>query len=135
MGLRVSLQGSNLERPMSALGQKRKSPVNDGMSALPPKADIGCGCWDVRFVPKADILKGPAVISRTIAMFTPCNGRHPACPARYSAKGSVKCAGYRSRTIEGAIATMTQRAGMGANSGHRRIQYDAPCHCAYELHS
>ena len=25
------------------------------MSALPPRADIGCRCWDVRFVPKADI--------------------------------------------------------------------------------
>src|SRR6516165_1639729 len=25
------------------------------MSALPPKADIGCECRDVRFVPKADI--------------------------------------------------------------------------------
>jgi hypothetical protein len=25
------------------------------MSALPPKADISRACWDVRFVPKADI--------------------------------------------------------------------------------
>jgi hypothetical protein len=25
------------------------------MSALAPKADIGCACWYVRFVPKADI--------------------------------------------------------------------------------
>jgi hypothetical protein len=25
------------------------------MSALPPKADIGWGCWDVRFVAKGDI--------------------------------------------------------------------------------
>jgi len=25
------------------------------MSALPPKADIAKHCWDVRFVPKADI--------------------------------------------------------------------------------
>jgi len=24
------------------------------MSALPPKADIGRECWDVRFVPEAD---------------------------------------------------------------------------------
>jgi hypothetical protein len=24
------------------------------MSALPPKADIDCACWDVRFVPEAD---------------------------------------------------------------------------------
>jgi hypothetical protein len=27
------------------------------MSALPPKADIGECHWDVRFVPKADILR------------------------------------------------------------------------------
>ena len=25
------------------------------LCALPPKAVIGCGCWDVRFVPKADV--------------------------------------------------------------------------------
>jgi hypothetical protein len=44
-------------------------------------------------------------------------------------------AGYHSRTIEGTIATMTQRADKGPNSGHGRIQYDAPRQCAYELHS
>ena len=27
------------------------------MSALPPKADIGTQSWNVRFVPKADILR------------------------------------------------------------------------------
>jgi hypothetical protein len=27
------------------------------MSALPPKADIGTESWNVRFVPKADILR------------------------------------------------------------------------------
>ena len=27
------------------------------MSALPPKADIGAQSWNVRFVPKADILR------------------------------------------------------------------------------
>jgi hypothetical protein len=31
------------------------SRSNVSMSALPPKADIGCGCWDVRFVPGTDI--------------------------------------------------------------------------------
>src|SRR6516225_4704270 len=58
-----------------------------------------------------------------------------ACSARRSAKGSAKCPGYHSRTIEGAIATMTQRAGTGANSGHGRVRYDAQRQCAYELHS
>jgi hypothetical protein len=40
---------------MSALGQKRTSRSVEGMSALPPKADIGTQSWNVRFVPKADI--------------------------------------------------------------------------------
>ena len=40
---------------MSALGQKQTSRLLEGMSALPPKADIGTQTWNVRFVPKADI--------------------------------------------------------------------------------
>ena len=40
---------------MSALGQKRTCAVQNGMSALPPKADM-CGAKRyVRFVPVADI--------------------------------------------------------------------------------
>jgi hypothetical protein len=39
-GSGVSLHGSNLEPPMSALGQKRTSRHVRFMSALPPKADI-----------------------------------------------------------------------------------------------
>src|SRR6516165_8583002 len=39
---------------MSALGQKR---TFHDMSGLPPKADIGTQPRDVRFVPKADILR------------------------------------------------------------------------------
>jgi hypothetical protein len=50
----VLLHGSNLEPPMSALGQKRTLMHLDPMSALPPKADIGTQSWNVRFVPKAD---------------------------------------------------------------------------------
>src|SRR5262249_28273345 len=42
---------------MSALGQKRTSRSVERMSALPPKADIGSRSWNVRFVPKADILR------------------------------------------------------------------------------
>jgi hypothetical protein len=41
---------------MSALGQKRTSEQVRVMSALPPKADIAECDWDVRYVPKADIL-------------------------------------------------------------------------------
>src|SRR5215470_16284721 len=41
---------------MSALGQKRTLKRLYLMSALPPKADIGTQSWNVRFVPKADIL-------------------------------------------------------------------------------
>jgi hypothetical protein len=40
---------------MSALGQKRTSRRVYGMSALPPKADMGTQSRDVRFVPKSDI--------------------------------------------------------------------------------
>jgi len=47
--------GSILSRSMSALGQKRTSRRVQGMSALPPKADIAESDWHVRFVPKADI--------------------------------------------------------------------------------
>jgi hypothetical protein len=40
---------------MSALGQKRTWRSCDGMSALPPIADIHRDDQNVRFVPKADI--------------------------------------------------------------------------------
>jgi hypothetical protein len=40
---------------MSALGQKRTLKRLRPMSALPPKANIGYACPDIRFVPKADI--------------------------------------------------------------------------------
>jgi hypothetical protein len=40
IGFGVSLHSSNPEPPMSALGQKRTSHFS-GMSALPPKVDIG----------------------------------------------------------------------------------------------
>ena len=40
---------------MSALGHKRTFAVQNGMSALHPKADICSATRDVRFVPIADI--------------------------------------------------------------------------------
>ena len=40
---------------MSALGQKQTCAVQEGMSALPPKADMCGATRDVRFVPEADI--------------------------------------------------------------------------------
>src|SRR5262249_37149015 len=42
-------------RSMSALGQKQTYAVHNGMSALPPKADMCGATRDVRFGPKADI--------------------------------------------------------------------------------
>jgi hypothetical protein len=42
---------------MSALGQKQTLGKVRLMSALPPKADIETQSRDVRFVPKADILR------------------------------------------------------------------------------
>src|SRR5262245_3763477 len=41
--------------PMSALGQKRTCASQNGMSALPPKADMCSATANVRFGPKADI--------------------------------------------------------------------------------
>ena len=46
-----------LRDQMSALGQKQTSGHVRSMSALPPKADIGTQPRDVRYVPKADILR------------------------------------------------------------------------------
>jgi hypothetical protein len=40
---------------MSALGQKQTFAVQNGMSALPPKADIHSDGSNVRFVPEADM--------------------------------------------------------------------------------
>jgi hypothetical protein len=42
---------------MSALGQKQTFGPFIARSALPPKADIAGQQLDVRFVPKADILR------------------------------------------------------------------------------
>jgi hypothetical protein len=48
---------------MSALGQKQTLERLDPMSASPPKADMDHHCRDVRFVPKADILRsGKSVV-------------------------------------------------------------------------
>ena len=41
---------------MSALGQKQTFAMQQGMSALPPKADMCSATRNVRFVPIADIL-------------------------------------------------------------------------------
>ena len=40
MGFGISVHGSNLEPPMSALGQKQTYRIVRSMSALRPKADI-----------------------------------------------------------------------------------------------
>ena len=40
---------------MSALGQKQTYAAQNGMSALPPKADMCAAARDVRFGPIADI--------------------------------------------------------------------------------
>src|SRR5262249_44638968 len=47
-------EGAVSGRLMSALGQKRTSAVQHGMSALPPKADMCGASAHVRFGPKAD---------------------------------------------------------------------------------
>jgi hypothetical protein len=47
----------------SALGQKQTSAWRWLMSALPPKADIARERWDVRFVPKTDIMQSLSITS------------------------------------------------------------------------
>jgi hypothetical protein len=49
------LKPSTLGTPMSALGHKQTFAVQNGMSALPPIADICSAQAHVRFVPTADI--------------------------------------------------------------------------------
>ena len=53
---------------MSALGQKQTCAVQNGMSALPPKADMCSATRDVRFVPIADI-DGLPVRLRSVLVF------------------------------------------------------------------
>src|SRR5215469_9721894 len=55
--IQVKNELSHRRTGMSALGQKRTLGHVRAMSALPPKADIGTQPRDVRFVPKADILR------------------------------------------------------------------------------
>jgi hypothetical protein len=57
MGRIVILRGNDPQDRMSALGQKQTFSELCVMSALPPKADIGTQSRNVRFVPKADILR------------------------------------------------------------------------------
>jgi hypothetical protein len=66
MGFQVKLHGSNPERLMSALGQKRTSDCVRAMSALPPKADIETQSRDVRFVPFADQVHRNKVVPYSI---------------------------------------------------------------------
>src|SRR5262245_48582677 len=51
----------SIQRPMSALGQKRTSRRDLAMSALPLKADKAQTCWHVRFVPLANVAHETAV--------------------------------------------------------------------------
>src|SRR5215469_5059137 len=102
---------------MSLRAKKRTSQHVRAMSALPPIAEI---------------LNRRAVIRSTIAMFTPCKERHravSACPARHSAPDIIH------GLLKGTIATMTQRADRVPIQVTGEIQYDAPRHCAYEVHS
>ena len=54
------------------------------MSAIPPKADIGYACRDVRFVPKADIALGPRHVR-----FTPKSGHSALKLMRYRLRFAV----------------------------------------------
>jgi hypothetical protein len=53
--VRVRSVLNNPQDRMSALGQEQTSKRVGVMSALPPKADIHCGCRNVSFGPQGDI--------------------------------------------------------------------------------
>ena len=57
---------------MSALGQKQTCAVQNGMSALPPKADMCGALGDVRFVPIADIAPLQEALFDTLAVVVGC---------------------------------------------------------------
>ena len=77
------------------------------MSALPPKADIGRACRDVRFVPKADIhrlirlpgfvTKGPSKVIAGQAKLSPDVAPFDATPRRFS---NTPCASQANRSSE-----------------------------------
>jgi hypothetical protein len=52
---RLKLAHFKEPQPMSALGHKRTFAAQNGMSALPLKADMFGATRDVRYGPKADI--------------------------------------------------------------------------------
>ena len=66
MGPDVILRGNNHQEQMSALGHKWTYATQNGMSALPPKADM-CGAnRNVRYGPKADIVKRTDSLARVL---------------------------------------------------------------------
>src|SRR5215471_19990888 len=71
-GSGVSLHGSNPERLMSAMGQKRTLRGVRPMSAIPPKADIAESDWHVRFVPIPE--KNATHVTRSAARRNPSKG-------------------------------------------------------------
>jgi hypothetical protein len=52
---------------MSAMGHKQTSRHARVMSVLPLKADIRQREWHVRYVPEADITRGPCPIRQSIS--------------------------------------------------------------------
>jgi hypothetical protein len=73
-GSGAGLHGGNPGPLMSALGQKQTLHSEIGMSALPPKADIGGVSSDVRFVPKADNAPAPKAWRHWPRSFAPHRG-------------------------------------------------------------
>jgi hypothetical protein len=57
---------SKMRHSISTLGQKRTLGKVRLMSAIPPKAALVQRVWDVRFVPKADILRCNKIPSYSI---------------------------------------------------------------------
>jgi hypothetical protein len=71
---------------MSALGQKQTFAMQNGMSALPPKADM-CGAKsDVRFVPRADIRKRLCKQKDRLAAISPKSDQVEFSPGRQTSR-------------------------------------------------
>src|SRR6476660_3656082 len=97
----ASTKASCTARPDHTLGHKRKCSCLNGMSVLPPRADLVRPARHVRFVPRCDIDANDATATRTrtLIMAASWSGSAPApqVRARYARRVGAKGPGVRQR--------------------------------------
>ena len=77
---------------MSALGHKRTFAMQNGMSALPPKADMCSATRNVRFVPIADIhVSSVRPLKHFLNVTVRTTGRQ--LRSRVASHGNLRCIG------------------------------------------